>query len=542
MSRRQSRAKMLATLLATMLLASATANDVELDIHSVNGANWSIAVGGVVWLRSSGHLRFFCEGLWRVSGQSMREISREKWNSTDEIGPFNATSIHWQATSTCVLDTTFKIYDGSTVAFEQSYPTGANHTNFDRRCASDLTHCSTRTSNVAPIAGFPAFDISSAPSQRLGWVAFHDTQIRVSGGHGTHTMTNKRDVFGLNGGPVLMFDSHRAAAVLSPLASRSVRLSTSFIQDCLPSHLHLHNCSWSHGISSELRSLPPGFTHTTILHASATRGVTDTVHSWGSIILKATGMGGSSASRMRVFDDPSLRTLSMWTDNGAFLHVNSWANDNESLACKGSKACVEGALVDAKVSLDKQQVPVQLLQLDSWYYDGRPASGHVYCVGNWSQAKDLLFPSGSIVPAIKQLNVSTILYTPFFCNDSVYWQSYRHIEGSPDQSIINTTETPTNVLPDDAEAFYSDLMEWGTQQARMRVFEVDFLSQNFMKFAHHRIDESQGKDEYARWLIDGHHHHHHHHHHHQHDHISHPFGTVSLTCSAGLSDQMCIAT
>ena len=69
----------------------------------------------------------------------------------------------------------------------------------------------------------------------------------------------------------------------------------------------------------------------------------------------------------------------------------------------------------------------------------------------------------TVPPAIRQLNVSSILYTPFFCNDSVYWQSYRHIEGSPDQSIINTTETPTNVLPDDAEAFYSDLMEWGTQ-------------------------------------------------------------------------------
>ena len=37
----------------------------------------------------------------------------------------------------------------------------------------------------------------------------------------------------------------------------------------------------------------------------------------------------------------------------------------------------------------------------------------------------------------------------------------------------------------------------------MRVFEIDFLSRNFLQFPHHRLDLSPSKDQYARWLIDG---------------------------------------
>ena len=102
--------------------------DIALEIDWANGTNWNVSVGGVAWLRSSGQLRFFCESKW----QSMRETSRKEWGGTanDGIGPYNATSIRWQAdtSSLCVLNTTFKVYE-STIAFEQSFPIGANGTN-----------------------------------------------------------------------------------------------------------------------------------------------------------------------------------------------------------------------------------------------------------------------------------------------------------------------------------------------------------------------------------------------------------------------------
>ena len=77
--------------------------------------------------------------------------------------------------------------------------------------------------------------------------------------------------------------------------------------------------------------------------------------------------------------------------------------------------CFETLFPQWKADLERAGVPVRQLQLDSWYYDGHLGDSHVYCVRNWTAAKKLLFPSGSIERVVRDMDIaSTSLYLPFF--------------------------------------------------------------------------------------------------------------------------------
>ena len=140
----------------------------------------------------------------------------------------------------------------------------------------------------------------------------------------------------------------------------------------------------------------------------------------------------------------------MWTDNGAFFHANSWANDNETRVCVDAATgqretrCLETILPAVKAMLTAQHVPVRQLQLDSWYYVGEVASGHVYCVRNWTAAKRSLFPSGTIERVVAAMNISsTVLYLPFFCEENVYTDRFRFIKGSSVVDINGRRSVPS---------------------------------------------------------------------------------------------------
>ena len=67
--------------------------------------------------------------------------------------------------------------------------------------------------------------------------------------------------------------------------------------------------AWETGVSSEIRSLPLGFSHRTLLRFG--RGVTATVKEWGETVLRLKG-----TDRAQTQTDLATNYLSYWTDNG----------------------------------------------------------------------------------------------------------------------------------------------------------------------------------------------------------------------------------
>jgi hypothetical protein len=293
-------------------------------------------------------------------------------------------------------------------------------------------------------------------------------------------------------------------AVASPLADRAVRLSTSHRGGAGGGG---GNASLSFGISSELPALPRNFSHSTVLVVG--KGLTAAMFAWGAVSQRAAASSATPpapadpAARRRRFaaEDPALAALAYWTDNGAAYHVNSWRGDNESRACldpaTGAAAprCLETLLPAVKADLDAAGVAVRQLQLDSWYYDGHPASGHVYCVRNWTKAKPQLFPSGTVERVVREMKVSSMLYLPFFCEDNVY-REFRFIRGSS----VDTCPRAAAVPQERAEQRPPGRREGTVHSAHGK---VDFMRDHFLRYREFRLDQSAGLDAYARWLVDG---------------------------------------
>ena len=102
-----------------------------------------------------------------------------------------------------------------------------------------------------------------------------------------------------------------------------------------------------------------------------------------------------------------------------------------------------------------------------------------------------------VVPSVSLTRKASLLQ----CEENVYSGEFRFIHGSWVKDIHGVRSTPANVHPDDAEALFTRLMEWGKEHARMTTFEVDFMSYHFLLYREFRVDDSPGLDNYARWLI-----------------------------------------
>lgn len=68
--------------------------------------------------------------------------------------------------------------------------------------------------------------------------------------------------------------------------------------------------AWETGVSSEVNSLPIGFSHRTVL--SAGKGITATLNQWGR------GLRALHSTDRMDTSDPVVNKLSYWTDNGAY--------------------------------------------------------------------------------------------------------------------------------------------------------------------------------------------------------------------------------
>jgi hypothetical protein len=121
---------------------------------------------------------------------------------------------------------------------------------------------------------------------------------------------------GAEGGPIVLFDSGRAAnstgtggaaLVLSPLSNfKSTQLGPALDQGAGGAA-----AAAAGGVSSYVTSLPANFTASFCLFVGV-KGVTDAVHGWGSAL-----QGVYNTTRL---PDPASTLLTYWTDNGGRQH------------------------------------------------------------------------------------------------------------------------------------------------------------------------------------------------------------------------------
>lgn len=147
--------------------------------------------------------------------------------------------------------------------------------------------------------------------------------------------------------PWLLFDDNANAFMISPVTNFFVASMRGDGKQKIAS-----------GFNDQLRNLPAGFTHGTVLAFGA--GINRTWDLWGKAMLT-----WQNARRPPYDADVVLKYLGYWTDNGATYYYNY---DPE----KGYAGTLQ-ALVQR---YREEQIPIRYLQLDSWWYSKSTTGAH----------------------------------------------------------------------------------------------------------------------------------------------------------------------
>jgi hypothetical protein len=143
-------------------------------------------------------------------------------------------------------------------------------------------------------------------------------------------------------GPWVFFDASANAFIVSAASNYMVAAMTSGSSGQIQS-----------GISTQIATLPAGFTHSTVLAFG--NGINPTFAAWGQAL---TDLGGK---KRPVNDaDVLLKSVSYWTDNGAAYYYNP-----------GGPSYTD-TLKAVKGEFDSKGIRLGSMQLDSWWYPKAP--------------------------------------------------------------------------------------------------------------------------------------------------------------------------
>src|SRR5262249_42044138 len=132
------------------------------------------------------------------------------------------------------------------------------------------------------------------------------------------------------------------------------------------------------GIRSEIRELPNGFTHRTLLVVN--EGINQAFDTWGNALTDLQGKARPANNA-----DIVLSNLGYWTDNGADYYYEY-----------DDRVGYQGTLFDIRDEFRAKGVPLGYVQLDSWFYpkgataDWRDIHGGIYEY----EAVEVLFNGG----------------------------------------------------------------------------------------------------------------------------------------------------
>ncbi|HEV2578962.1 MAG TPA: hypothetical protein VGU25_17280 [Acidobacteriaceae bacterium] len=166
------------------------------------------------------------------------------------------------------------------------------------------------------------------------------------------------------------------------------------------------------GIDPEIKSMPAGFVHTTLL--STGDGVNDAFSSWGSALL---AIGGKHAAPNNA--DALLNKLGYWTDNKTVYYYKF--DESKGYA---------GTLLAVRDELKRLNVPIGYMQIDSWFYPKGPQSrwetkGNTPEFGETEYRADkTLFPDG-MKKFQQNLGLPLVTHARWIAPQSPYHQQYK---------------------------------------------------------------------------------------------------------------------
>lgn len=165
-------------------------------------------------------------------------------------------------------------------------------------------------------------------------------------------------------------------------------------------------------IVPEIATLPPGFSHATLIAAGD--GINPTFSAWGAALLKLGGKRRPSSHA-----DITLARLGYWTDNFAAYYYKF-----------NPKLGYEGTLLAVRDEFRRLNIPLGYMQLDSWFYPKSAANrwntgGGTLPYGEYVYRADTeLFPHG-LAAFQRELGLPLVTHSRWIAPSSPYHQQYR---------------------------------------------------------------------------------------------------------------------
>lgn len=417
---------------------------VDVSTTSDGGCGFTVSVAGRPWLVSTTSSLF--------AGHAEHPValgSHRKTTGADELGSWAADLFTGTAGGTRV-SAAVRHYAGF-ATFDVTLPDGASGT---QRSAFNVS-VRDLGGAVAPVIDFPSFDFadnaSALPS--LGALTIQGDQIGTTpwtwGSEGQLPGNSGR-----GGGPFVLFDDPRNAAVaICPLTHFHTAVS----------HLDGAKSAWRWGPSGELTSLPPGFTHRTLL-VLGPQGVTDAFERMGKA-LQALHPAAAAARRDSQAKDLNLNVLSYYTDAGdEFLNGMPAAQLAE-------------VIHDA-------HAPFGLVQLDDWFHATNTSHpDNCGCLENWTgNPRWFEQASGGVRGFADAAGLPLALYLPAagLCPGAgeahFNISTLRGGDGGGSSDTVFFVPTPA-----DSPKFFTELMAQGLSEGMGHTFEIDFLWFQFLQ-------------------------------------------------------------
>lgn len=290
----------------------------------------------------------FPDAAWTFGGSLHVPLQNiTKTDGRDAVGFYQQIAFAWRADQTPMLGQ-IRLYDEKALAL------------FSQTCGE---------ARETPPAAFPSFTTLPAALYIFSY--------------GHHEFAPPRFSNSEISTPWMLFDDQADAFVISPASHFMVASMTGDGRKEVAS-----------GFNPNLRNVPAGFTHQTLVAAG--KGINQTWDLWGHGLLALQG-----AKRPAYDADTVLKYLGYWTDNGAAYYYN--------YDCDKGYAGTLQSLVER---YRQERIPIRYLQLDSWWYyksttdaDGKPGKDKKSSklpTGEWNRYGGLLeyrahsdlFPNG----------------------------------------------------------------------------------------------------------------------------------------------------
>jgi hypothetical protein len=234
--------------------------------------------------------------------------------------------------------------------------------------------------------------INSSPFPTLDTYPQHFQHLAYQGIFGLFTFTSLA-----SDSPWVFFDSSGNTFVLSPASDFMV---ASTVQGT--------GGSISSGISSQITSLPAGFTYQTLLVMG--KGIESTYETWGQAMTKLQGKVRPTNDA-----DPSLKYLGYWTDHGATYYYKF----------DSTQGSYEQTLLGVRDNFLQQGLKLGYMQLDSWFYPKGAAADWQADAGIYEYvAASVLFPDG-LKTFQQRLGVPLLTHARWIDPASPYRQTYK---------------------------------------------------------------------------------------------------------------------